>query len=73
MNKDGVSYILEKLAEEFPTKSDLSECYQEVADYLRGLDLPQKDVERVLRLLRKKCVVFISVSDALRKWSLING
>jgi hypothetical protein len=44
-----------------------------VADYLRGLDLPQKDVERVLRLLRKKCVVFISVSDALRKWSLING
>ena len=73
MSKDGVSYMLDVLSKEMPSKVDFAETYQEVAEFLRNQDLPPKDVERVLRLLRRKCVAFISVSDALSRWSSINA
>lgn len=71
-SRDGVSYILEMISKEFPGKQDFADAYQEVADFLRNQDIPQKEVERMLRLLRRKCVAFMSVSEALRKWSLMD-
>ena len=71
--KDGVSLILSMISEEFPSRRDLGEVYHEVADYLRSQDLPQRDVERVLRLLRMKCQTWGNVSAALERWSSERG
>lgn len=71
--KDGVSLILNLIYQEFPSQRDLVEVYHEVADYLRSQDLPQRDVERVLRLLRAKCQAWGNVSAALERWSNERG
>lgn len=70
---DAVAQMLDVLASEIPHKEDLHRCYCEIAERLRGEDLNPKEVERVLRLLRKKVVEFVRVSDALEKWSIYNG
>lgn len=71
--KDGVSLILSLVCKEFPSRGDLADVYHEVADFLRSQDLPQRDVERLLRLLRRKCTTWSDVSAALESWSLRNG
>lgn len=71
--KDGVSLILSMIAKEFPSRGDLQDVYHEVADFLRSQDLPQRDVERVLRLLRRKCTTWSDVSAALESWSVRHG
>lgn len=71
--KDGVSLILNLIYQEFPSQRDLVDVYHEVADYLRSQDLPQRDVERVLRLLRTKCQTWGNVSAALERWSNERG
>ena len=70
---DAVAQALDALASEMPSKDDLQRCYTEVTEKLRNEDLNPKEVERVLRLLRKRVVSFIRVSDLLEKWSLYNG
>lgn len=68
-----VDSLLSELSKNFPKKTDIQETYQEVASFLRSQDLPQRDVERLLRLLRRKCKRFISVSSALVKWSKLHA
>ena len=70
---DATAQALDALATEMPNRDDLQRCYTEVAEKIRNEDLNAKEVERVLRLLRKRVVSFISVSDLLEKWSLYNG
>jgi len=68
-----IDALLSELLENFPEKVDIQETYQEVASYLRSQDLPQREVERLLRLLRRKCLRFMSVLVALKKWSNIDA
>lgn len=68
-----VDALLSGIVEDFPEKIDIQETYQEVASFLRSQDLPQRDVERLLRLLRRKCLRFMSVSVALKKWSNLHA
>jgi|JI9StandDraft_1071089.scaffolds.fasta_scaffold02639_15 hypothetical protein len=70
--RDEVCEVLDALSEEIPPKRDFAFTYQEVSDFLRNQDLPPKEVERLLRLLRRKCVAFMRVSDALERWSVLN-
>ncbi len=70
---DVVAQTLDALAAEMPHKEDFQRCYVEVCEKLRNEDLNPKEVERVLRLLRRRVRSFIRVSEALEKWSFYNG
>lgn len=70
---DEVARTLDSLAAEFPEKGDFKDLCKEMEEFLRNQDLPPRDVERILRLLRMRTQEFIRVSDALQKWSFFNG
>lgn len=70
---DVVSEMLRDAHAEIPEKIEIMETFQEVANFLRSQDLNQREVERVLRLLRRRCLRYVSVSVALKRWSRLNG
>lgn len=70
---DVVSEILRDVREEIPEKTEIMETLQEVSSFLRSQDLNQREVERILRLLRRKCLRYVSVSVALNRWSRLHG